>query len=167
VVTPFQELSPTENREPFATAQIALIYRTEGKSLHVNQTWTVIPVPEERFLCHQQYAVGCASNELETIFVSQAYGPAAFYAILIHEFMHEILYKVGDPNWISWLDERPLREEGEQMDGSFKEPNLVERVEWLEHGHTKMQQQIDEFLGWAREAQLLENRVKALEEKNE
>jgi prefoldin subunit 5 len=46
------------------------------------------------------------------------------------------------------------------------EPTQLERIEFLEHNMQKMRQEIDEFRGWAREAQLLKNRVKDLEEKS-
>jgi hypothetical protein len=101
----------TTSMDPWYVAQVATVYRTEGQSMDVEKTWTVVPVPDKRFLCSNKYVVGCASKSMETIFVSIAYGPAMTYLILVHEYMHEILYKVGDPGWISWLDERPVAEE--------------------------------------------------------
>jgi hypothetical protein len=95
--------------DPYAVAQIATVYRSEGKSFSVPNTYNVEVVPEERFICNNLVGVvGCYIHTSKTIYVSGAHGPEVFYLILVHEYMHAILHAVGDPGWITWLDERPL-----------------------------------------------------------
>lgn len=100
---------PIGSLEPWHVAQVATLYRTEGKSLEIEQTWEIVPVRDKRFLCNGQWVVGCAVKSIKTIYISTFYGAGMFYAIMVHEYMHEILFKAGDPGWITWLDEQPLK----------------------------------------------------------
>jgi hypothetical protein len=99
--------SPIVNNteDPFAAAQVALVYRTEGQSLHVENDWSVEVVPSKRISCHGRTAIGCAFADRKLILVTSAFGPQVLYLVLMHEYMHMILYEVGDKGWISWLDE--------------------------------------------------------------